>query len=244
MILVIFVFRYLIWIALISQTSSFYSWRKGGSAREAGFRLKVLSKSSELEGVEKLEERQIINLFCRLAEKRLLLNIPEAGLPEVVNCCHSGCDSCNYSRIFDELTSGRPKWIPFYNDLTFIDGRRHITKWNSIFADSIQRIDVIEFSNALKQLPIQACLGPPISLSDGEDLDINSVKFLWTKLCNINIQSHPLNDDRMSYNEVSPIFYNLSIDLLPVFFQIMPSLIKLTEKEYGCTYSEFKKIFG
>eukprot|EP01040_Poterioochromonas_malhamensis_P008235 gene8235-8905_t len=214
-------------MTLLFQISTLYHYRKGAGVQERGSRLKVLSKKgSDVGAIEKVEERQIINLFCRLAEKRLLLNIPEAGLPEVVNCCHSGCDSCNYSRIFDELTSGRPKWIPFYKDLTFIDGRRHITKWNSIFSDSIRRIDVVEFSNALIQLPIQACLGPPISLSDGEVLNFNSVEILWTKLYNTNPQSHPLDDDRMSYEE------------------IMSSLIKLTEREYGCTYAEFKKVFG
>eukprot|EP01040_Poterioochromonas_malhamensis_P012977 gene12977-14227_t len=213
-------------MTLLFQISTLYHCRKGAGVQERGSRVKVLwKKGSDVGAIEKVEERQIINLFCRLAEKRLLLNIPEAGLPEVVNCCHSGCDSCNYSRIFDELTSGRPKWIPFYKDLTFIDGRRHITKWNSIYPDSSHRIDVIEFSNALIQLPIQACLGPPISLSAEEDLDFDSVQIFWTKLRSANIQALPQNEDRMSFDE------------------IILSLMKLTEKEYGCTYGEFKKVF-
>lgn len=123
-----------------------------------------------------IPERQIVNLFSRLAEKRLLLNIPEAGLPEVANCCHSGCDNCAYSRVFDELNAARAKWIPFYDEMRFIDGRRHESRWKAIFTDRSAVVSVSHLADCLSQLSPQLCIGTPYSISDEEQLDLVAVE--------------------------------------------------------------------
>ena len=55
---------------------------------------------------DKINEIELIKLFGRLADKELLLDIPGAGTPEMMNCCHGGCSNCDYSRIFDYMSSG------------------------------------------------------------------------------------------------------------------------------------------
>ena len=53
-------------------------------------------------------ELELAKVFCRIADDYLLLDVPGAGTPEMKNCCHGGCDNCNFSRIFDEMESGKP----------------------------------------------------------------------------------------------------------------------------------------
>ena len=40
-----------------------------------------------------LDERELAKIFGRLADKMILLDVPGAGTPEMVNCCHGGCDN-------------------------------------------------------------------------------------------------------------------------------------------------------
>ena len=47
-----------------------------------------------------LDERELAKTFGRLADKMILLDVPGAGTPEMVNCCHGGCDNCDYSSRF------------------------------------------------------------------------------------------------------------------------------------------------
>jgi hypothetical protein len=61
-----------------------------------------------------LDSREIIKLFGRFADKELLLDIPGAGSPEMMNCCHGGCDNCAYSHVFDFMSAARAKWVPLY----------------------------------------------------------------------------------------------------------------------------------
>lgn len=72
---------------------------------------------------ELISEDELAKVFCRLADKQLLLDVPGAGTPELANCCHGGCSNCDFSRIFDEMNSARPKWIPLYTHRVLIDGR-------------------------------------------------------------------------------------------------------------------------
>ena len=30
------------------------------------------------------------------------------------DCCHGGCDNCDYSRVFDEMNAGKAKWVACY----------------------------------------------------------------------------------------------------------------------------------
>ena len=53
-------------------------------------------------------------VFGRLADKKLLLDVPGAGTPEMKDCCHGGCDNCDYSRVFDEMNAGKAKWVACY----------------------------------------------------------------------------------------------------------------------------------
>lgn len=53
-----------------------------------------------------INDIELIKLFGRLADKELLLDVPGAGTPEMMNCCHGGCSNCDYSRIFDSMSSG------------------------------------------------------------------------------------------------------------------------------------------
>ena len=78
-------------------------------------------------------DREAAKLFGRFADNYLLLDVEGAGSPEMMNCCHGGCDNCNYSHIFDNMTSGRPKWVPVYVNRKLIDGRDHMSPWSVLF---------------------------------------------------------------------------------------------------------------
>ena len=43
-----------------------------------------------------------------------MLDVPGAGTPEMKDCCHGGCDNCDYSRVFDEMNAGKAKWVACY----------------------------------------------------------------------------------------------------------------------------------
>ena len=78
-------------------------------------------------------DREAAKLFGRFSDNYLLLDVEGAGSPEMMNCCHGGCDNCNYSHIFDNMTSGRPKWVPVYVNRNLIDGRDHMSPWSVLF---------------------------------------------------------------------------------------------------------------
>ena len=46
------------------------------------------------------DEVELTKLFGRMADKVLLLDVPGAGTVEMMNCCHGGCDNCDFARIF------------------------------------------------------------------------------------------------------------------------------------------------
>lgn len=87
---------------------------------------------------------EMAKVFNKLAEKKLLLDVPGAGTIEMSQCCHSGCDNCEFARIFDEMNSGRAKWIPTYGDMKHVDNRNHVAKWMNLFVDDADEFSELE----------------------------------------------------------------------------------------------------
>lgn len=136
-------------------------------------------------------------LFGRLADKKLLLDVPFAGTPELRNCCHvmlvsssvvssasqGGCDNCDFSRVFDEMNSGRPKWICLYTEREFIDGRRHEPTWAGVFGPGgDEALSSSEFYERVCLLPYRATLGPKCSVSPDEAPSAAVVERLYAQL--------------------------------------------------------------
>lgn len=103
-------------------------------------------------------------LFGRLADKELLLDVPGAGTPEMRDCCHGGCDNCDYSRIFDQMRAGKPKWVAGYAERELIDGRRHVPRWRAAFGgegvDADAPLDRAAFIEAIAALEYVPSMGP------------------------------------------------------------------------------------
>lgn len=125
-----------------------------------------------------LSELNAAKLFGRLADKKLLLDVPGAGTPEVRNCCHGGCDNCDFSRVFDELNAGRPKWIPLYAERELIDGRRHESTWGALFEGD--RLDATAFVDKVRGLDYRPSMGPRIKVDD--ELDDDAIMALFNVL--------------------------------------------------------------
>mmetsp|Transcript_1644 Transcript_1644/g.2510 ORF Transcript_1644/g.2510 Transcript_1644/m.2510 type:complete len:192 (+) Transcript_1644:53-628(+) len=115
-------------------------------------------------------ERALGQIFGRLADKCILLDIPGAGTPEMRNCCHSGCDNCLYSRVFDEMNAAKPKWIALYTTREFIDGRDHTAPWTRIFEED-EELSVDKFVDRVKMLPFRLPMGPKFKISADDLLD-------------------------------------------------------------------------
>ena len=47
--------------------------------------------------------------------------------------CSGGCDNCDFSHIFDNLSAGRAKWVAVYPYRQLIDGRDHLSPWAKVF---------------------------------------------------------------------------------------------------------------
>lgn len=43
-------------------------------------------------------------------------------------CCHSGCDNCEWRYDFDVMRAARPKWLVTYQERKF-DSDAHRAKW-------------------------------------------------------------------------------------------------------------------
>jgi hypothetical protein len=133
---------------------------------------------------------EMAKLFNRMADKRHLLDVPGAGTPGMAQCCHSGCDSCEFRFLFDEMTAGRAKWVALYSDMKHIDGRWHVAPWARVFFDSIEdfekakdevreegpylltergddmAITMQTFISRIQEIPNQLTMGPPSSGTD------------------------------------------------------------------------------
>jgi hypothetical protein len=115
----------------------------------------------------------------------------------MMNCCHGGCNNCDFSRIFDEMNAGRAKWIALYRTRELIDGRSHDALFDTIFAES-DPITYDEFQTKLSNLPGKMCMGtPPFSNSD--DLNEQVVFNFWSK---VTSEVAVENKDSISSEEV------------------------------------------
>jgi hypothetical protein len=191
---------------------------------EATTRPMVSATDSELNLCPALDVKDVVQLFSRLADKEILLDIPGAGSPEIANCCHSGCDSCNYSRVFDQMTSGRPKWIPLYSYREFIDGRSHTPSWISLFKDgeNTGTIRRDNFSTRLNTLPVQLTMGTPSDADSSVLISADVAEAFWRKL--------------KSYTE-TPFTEELSAE------EFASYLSKMTGESHGAAYSSFAASF-
>merc|ERR1719231_144343 len=111
-----------------------------------------------------LTDIDIASVFGRLADKKLLLNVPFAGTPDMKDCCHGGCDNCDFSRIFDEMNAGRPKWVLCYDYCELIDGRNVAPGWAAMFEGEGGALARDEFAAALSALPYRPSMGPKVSV--------------------------------------------------------------------------------
>lgn len=145
----------------------------------------LLTRGSAL-GLSTINTREVAKLFGRFADKELLLDVPGAGTPEMMNCCHGGCDNCAYSHIFDFMSSARAKWIPLYIHRRLIDGREHTAPWAPLFSPDNETITKAQFSSRLQTLPLQLTMGPPQSVPADEDIDPLVIDKLWEALAENN----------------------------------------------------------
>ena len=121
-------------------------------------------------------------VFGRLADKKLLLDVPGAGTPEMKDCCHGGCDNCDFSRIFDEMNAGRPKWVLCYDYLELIDGRNVAPGWAAMFEGEGGALARDEFAAALSALPYRPSMGPKVSVDPDEPVSAAAADALWAAL--------------------------------------------------------------
>lgn len=165
---------------------------------------------------------ELNKIFCRMADKYLLLDIPGAGTPGMMNCCHGGCDNCDYSHVFDNLTSGRPKWIAVYRERGLIDGRTHTSRWSTMFDNAIEgKLSKIEFFDRLTRLQYQMSLGPAVSVPPNELPSEDSLNALWDALRGDENKSETITSD-----------------------QIVHSLKKITGVEHGITWQDWVKAWA
>merc|ERR1719261_1999267 len=102
------------------------AWLAAVACPVAGLSAAVTTKVTEVAAAQ---------VFARLADRKLLLDVPGAATPEMKDCCHGGCDNCDYSRIFDEMNAGKAKWVSCYLTQEHSDGRRHEAPIAGIFGE-------------------------------------------------------------------------------------------------------------
>ena len=166
--------------------------------------------------------RELTKIFGRMSDKMLLLDVPGAGTPEMMNCCHGGCDNCDFSHVFDNMSAGRPKWVPTYSYRKLIDGRDHHSAWSSIFDSEDSVIDETTFVDRIKKLPYQMNMGPPSSVPSDEEPTDETLHALWSKLIGT------LHDTSTA---------TTTIDAK----RMAEALVKLTGESHGVMFSDFEK---
>ena len=136
-------------------------------------------RSTAVADMSTLEDEVVLTkLFGRLADKMLLLDVPGAGTVEMMNCCHGGCDNCDFARVFDEHRAAKAKWVAHYNFLEHPDGRTHRPPWaDAIFGgDASDGADAAAvtadvFVDRLTTMPYGMTMGPMKSVpADEADL--------------------------------------------------------------------------
>lgn len=127
-----------------------------------------------------ISEAQAARIFGRLADKKLLLDVPGAGTPEMRNCCHGGCDNCDYSRVFDEMNAGKPKWVPCYPYRQLIDGRDHTAPWAELFDDGPLTAET--FTDRLNLLTFRSSMGYSAVKPDDSKVDADAAVAFFTAI--------------------------------------------------------------
>ena len=195
-----------------------------------------------------VEPRELTKVFGRIADKTLLLDIPGAGTPEMMNCCHGGCDNCAYSHVFDEMSSGRPKWIPLYISRTLIDGRNHVAPWASIFQDK-SKISKQDFLKGIISLPYKNSLGPMDSVPADEMPMEEAVDKIWLKIVRqveAENKSDPITEcltaEQVRLLIIASNIFEIKIELNN--FQMTCALKKLTGEEHGATWTHWLSAFS
>ena len=186
-------------------------------------------------------------LFNRISDKYMLLDVEGAGSPGMINCCHSGCDNCEFRFRFDQMSSGRAKWVPLYADRKHIDGRSHMAPWSGIFFDSVEdfekakqevadeapflltgrgdtmTISMDVFIDKIKEMPPVMSIGPPSGIGE----DPPSTEFLtlfWSKLA--SVAGGATDSDSLTPSQLSQ------------------ALETLTKAEHGATWKQFSAVFA
>jgi hypothetical protein len=142
-------------------------------------------------------EAELVKVFGRLADKAIFMD-ESAG-----QCCHSGCDNCEWRYDFDIMRAARPKWLVTYAERKF-DSDAHTAKWKALFdvpsvppsSSSLSDEDIFNTETAgptplssaavlaerLSALPFSAPLGPSVSVPGEEPLEAETAAWLWEKL--------------------------------------------------------------
>lgn len=177
------------------------------------------------------DARELTKIFNRVADKYLLLDVPGAGTPGMINCCHGGCDNCAFSHVFDEMSSGRAKWVALYPYRQHTDGRDHSAPWSRLFFDATSaptlRLSKTEFCERFASLPcLPMSMGPPASVPPDEPLEPDTLEQLWRALQRgLQSKGGDGGDDE-----------HLGAD------DFARALASLTGAEHGAIYSEFARL--
>ena len=169
-----------------------------------------VSRATDLENADTMIETA--RLFNRFSDKYMLLDVEGAGSPGMINCCHSGCDNCEYRFRFDEMASGRAKWVPLYADRKHVDGRSHLAPWSMIFFDTWEdfekakeeisventflhtkrgdsmSIDMNKFISKVQDIPPAVSIGPPSGVGEEPPSEPFLIEF-WGKLTSTAIET-------------------------------------------------------
>eukprot|EP01038_Epipyxis_sp_PR26KG_P010207 gene10207-13733_t len=196
-------------------------------------RIKPLKLSSVDSDISVLND-DIIKIFGRLSDKLLLLDIPGAGTPEMMNCCHGGCDNCNYSHVFDSMAAGRAKWIALYKERQLIDGRHHSSPWINVFTNSNEGVSEKQFINNIQSLPYKLHMGPSLFSVNNDPPSDHVIQYLYQVVLKESMNA--TDDDTNNIAETSGI--SISAEK---FFR---SLSLLTGEQHGIQWNEFRKLFS
>jgi hypothetical protein len=170
------------------------------------------------------DEVVLTKLFGRLADKLLLCDVPGAGTVEMMNCCHGGCDNCDFARVFDEYRAAKAKWVAHYNFLEHPDGRTHRPPWASaIFGgDAPDGADASavgseEFVEKLTAMPYGMTMGP--------------------------MKSVPADESDLPPAAAAAFFDLLTDGAAELTADVMGKrLTELTGKDHGCLWRDFKNV--
>ena len=155
----------------------------GGGIKNTNFRTNaaLFSTAAENETQVKIDPKEAVKVFGRLAEKYIMLD-GSAG-----QCCYSGCSNCEFRlpgggyRMADQ-SAARPKWIPCYEERLQGEGenvKQHVSKWSSIFEEgpSVNKSEFIERVLALDYAPTLG--GPYTAASQASIADTSVIATLF-----------------------------------------------------------------